>query len=75
MSHGRNQHVVPRPVGWAVVGEGNARATVVTATQQAAIQRATEIAKAQNSELLVHGRSGQIRERSSHGFDPKTRKG
>lgn len=72
---GKNQHVVPRGPGWGVVGEGNNRATVVVPTQQQAIERAREIARNQGSELLIHGRHGQIRERDSHGRDPRSRKG
>lgn len=75
MTKGKNQHVVPRNGQWAVVSEGAARATVVTETQRAAIDRATQIATHQHSELLVHNRAGQIRERSSYGHDPRSRKG
>ena len=35
-----NQHVVPHGDGWAVKGEGNKRATIVTNTQKEAIQHA-----------------------------------
>lgn len=75
MAKGKNQHVVPREGQWAVVGEGNSRATVVVPTQERAIEKAREIARNQESELLVHGRHGQIRERDSHGHDPRRRKG
>jgi hypothetical protein len=67
---GKNQHVVPHPEGWAVKGEGNTKATVVTTTQQQAIDAAREIAKNQQSELLIHGKNGQIRDRDSYGNDP-----
>lgn len=75
MTKGTNQHVVPHHGQWAVIGEGAARATVVTETQRAAIERATQIATHQHSEVLVHNRTGQIRERNSHGHDPRSRKG
>ena len=75
MSKGKNQHVVPHTEGWAVRGEGNEKVTVVTPTQAEAIERAREIARNQSSELLIHGRSGQIRERDSHGHDSKNSKG
>jgi len=75
MTKGRNQHVVPRGDQWAVVGEGSQRATSVVPTQEQAIQKAREIARAQESELLVHGRDGQIRQRDSHGHDSKRRRG
>jgi hypothetical protein len=65
------QHVVPHDDGWAVVGEGNSRATSVHQTQQEAIDAAREIARNQGGELLIHGKDGQIRDRdSSGGRDP-----
>jgi hypothetical protein len=67
---GKNQHVVPHEDGWAVRGAGNDRATSVHSTQAEAIDRARSIAQNQQSELLIHGRDGRIRERDSHGRDP-----
>lgn len=67
---GKNQHVVPHEGGWAVRGAGNERATSVHGTQAAAIEAARGIAQNQHSELLIHGRNGQIRERDSIGGDP-----
>ena len=67
---GKDQHVVPHPDGWAVKGEGNSKPTAVTNTQQDAIDVAKEIAKNQQSELLIHGKDGQIRARNSYGNDP-----
>lgn len=72
---GKNQHVVPHEGGWAVKGAGNSRATSVHETQAGAIQSAREIAQNQQSELLIHGRNGQIRERDSYGNDPFPPKG
>ena len=66
---GKNQHVVPHEDGWAIKGEGNERATSVHETQQEAIDAAREIAKNQQSELLIHGTDGQIRERHSYASD------
>jgi len=66
----KSQHVVPHGPEWAVKGEGNSKATVVVETQNAAIKIAKEIAKNQESELFIHGRNGQIRERNSYGNDP-----
>lgn len=65
----RNQHVVPHGSDWAVRGAGAERATSVHGTQAEAISRAREISRNQGTELLVHGRNGQIRERDSHGRD------
>mgnify|MGYP006292575693 CR=1 FL=1 len=66
----KNQHVVPHPEGWAVKGEGNKRATSVYNTQKEAINAAREIAITQESEMFIHGRNGQIRERNTYGKDP-----
>lgn len=71
----KNQHVVPNGDGWAVRGAGNNRATSIHQTQQEAIQAAREIAKNQQSELFIHNREGQIRERNSYGNDPHPPKG
>ena len=57
-----DQHVVRRESGWAVLGEGNQRDTVVLPTQEAAITRAREIARNQGSELIIHAHNGQISE-------------
>jgi len=71
----RNQHVVPHQNGWAVRGAGSSRATSVHQTQSAAIDAGRSISRNQGSELLVHGRNGQIRARDSHGNDPYPPKG
>lgn len=70
MPKGKNQHVVRREDGWGVRGEGNSRDTVRTGTQQEAIERATEIARRNESDVVIHGRDGKIRERNSYGNDP-----
>ena len=51
----KNQHVVPAGDKWDIKGEGNSRLTSTFDRQ---------------SELFIHGRNGQIRERDSHGKDP-----
>lgn len=66
---GKNQHVVKHSDGWAIKGAGNSKATRVVDTQAEAIAIAREIAKNQQSELVIHGRNGQIREKNSHGND------
>jgi uncharacterized protein YdaT len=75
MTKRRNQHVVPHTDGWAVKPAGGARASSVHPTQSEAIERARELAKNQQSELLVHDRHGRIRERDSQGNDPHPPKG
>ena len=72
---GKNQHVVPHEDGWAVKGEGNQRATSVHNTQQQAIDAAREIARNQQSELIIHRPNGRTRDKDSHGQDPFPPKG
>jgi uncharacterized protein YdaT len=67
---GKNQHVVPHQDGWAVKGAGNQRATSVHDTQQQAIDAARDIARKQQSELVIHRPDGRIRDKDSHGNDP-----
>lgn len=50
----KNQHVVPHENGWAVKGAGNKRNTKIAPTQKEAINIAREIAKNQQSELVIH---------------------
>lgn len=73
---GKNQHVTPNPDGgWQVKGAGNSKATIRTNTQAEAIAVAREIARNQESELIIHGMNGRIRERDSYGNDPYPPKG
>ena len=72
---GKNQHVVPRDGGWAVLGAGNSRDTVHTDTQAEAIEIARQIAINQQSEVVIHRSNGQIRDRNSYGNDPYPPKG
>jgi hypothetical protein len=75
MSKGKNQHVVPNDGNWAVKGAGNEKATRVVQTQKEAIQIAREISKNQESEMFIHGKNGQIRERNTYGDDKCPPKG
>jgi len=67
-------HVVPAGTEWAVVIPGEDERTMF-ATQEEAIADATERARRNKVELLIHGRDGQIRERNSFGHDPRNIKG
>ena len=71
----KNQHVVPHQDGWAVKGEGNQRATSVHDTQQQASDAARQIARNQQSELVIHRPDGRIRDKNSYGNDPFPPKG
>lgn len=65
-----NQHVVPNGDIWQVKSEGSTRATKNFGTQKEAIDYARDIARNQKSELVIHGRNGQIRDKDSYGNDP-----
>ncbi len=71
----KSQHVVHHQEGWAVKGQGNARATSVHSTQKDAIAAGKVIAKNNQSELVIHGKDGRIREKDSFGRDPFPPKG
>ena len=70
MAKGKNQHVVPHDGGWAVRGAGNEKVTANHKTQAEAISHARQIAKNQQSEVVIHRPGGQIRDKDSYGPDP-----
>ncbi len=61
-----NQHVVPHEEGWAVKGEGNERYTAIYTYQDEAIERAREIARNYQADLIIHREDGTIRDRISY---------
>ena len=63
-------HVVPHDDGWAVEREGAKRVSSVHATQADAEQAGRATARNEETEFLLHGRNGRIRERDSYGNDP-----
>jgi hypothetical protein len=69
------QHVVPSAGGWKVIKAGASRASGRYVTQQEAVREARSLAKAQGTELYIHGEDGRIRSRDSYGGDPVARKG
>jgi uncharacterized protein YdaT len=71
----RNQHVVRHKDGWAVKGAGASKPSSVHKTQSQAISKAKGISKTQETEMFIHGRDGQIRERNTYGRDPFPPKG
>lgn len=72
----KDQHVTPHPDGgWQVKGAGNTKATKRTDTQKKAIDIARNIAKNQQSEIVVHRPDGRIRDKDSYGNDPFPPKG
>jgi hypothetical protein len=63
-------HVVPHDDGWAVEREGAKRVSSVHSTQAEAEQAGRTTARNEETEFLLHGKNGQIRERDSYGNDP-----
>lgn len=71
----KNQHVIPHDNGWAVKTAGASKASSVHQTQADAISQARGNAQRNHSEMLIHNKEGQIRERNSYGNDPHPPKG
>lgn len=68
-------HVVPSEKGWKVAVEGAGRARSMHSTQAEAATAGRNVARKNRSELLIHGRDGQIRARNTYGHDPRRTKG
>ncbi|HXG23734.1 MAG TPA: DUF2188 domain-containing protein [Chthonomonadales bacterium] len=66
----QNVHVIPHGQQWAIKKAGGQRATAIVPTQKEAMERARDIARKEQSELIVHGRNGCIRSKDSFGNDP-----
>jgi hypothetical protein len=62
-------HVISEGTLWACEIDGNIRST--HETQEEAIKEGRGLAEDQNSELVIHGQDGRIREKDSHGNDPR----
>jgi Uncharacterized protein conserved in bacteria (DUF2188) len=68
-------HVVPSEKGWRVEIEGTGGARSTHRTQAEAATTARRIARQSKTELLIHGRDGKVRDRSTYGHDPRRTKG
>ncbi len=68
---GKNIHITRRvdERKWAVIGEGDGRASSLHGTQGEAIEAGREIARNNKSELVIHGRDNLIRDKDSFGND------
>lgn len=75
MANKKNVHVTPHGDKWAVMREGNERASSLHDTQKEAEQKGREAARKDQTEFLLHGRDNRIRERDSYGNDPHPPKG
>lgn len=65
----KDRHVVPHDDGWAVRKPGSERVSSIHRTQHAAINKAIRGAKADKSEVVIHGMNGKIRDKDSYGPD------
>lgn len=66
----KDYHVVPRGKQWAVQREGAQRASSLHPTQTAAAAAGRKLAKADETELVIHRPDGRIRDSDSFGNDP-----
>lgn len=72
---GKNIHVVKNGNIWQAKQENAQRSSGNFGTQQAAFERAREIAKNRGQEVAIHGVDGKIRAKHSYGDDPYPPKG
>jgi hypothetical protein len=66
----KSQYVILHNTGWVVRTEGETKVSSVHETQAEAIKAAREIARNQNTEVVIHRPDGRIRERESYGREP-----
>jgi len=73
----KTTHVVPNKDrgGWDIRQGGSSRSSGHFDTQREAVDRARDISRNQSSELYIHRKNGQIRDKDSHGGDPFPPKG
>lgn len=62
-------HVTPNGSNWNVKTSNSSKAYRVVDTQKEAINIAKTVAKNLQTELLIHGKNGQIRAKDSYGND------
>lgn len=74
MAKGKDIHVVPQQGKWAVRPSGGAP-TSTHRTQRTAIDTARPQSRRNESELVIHNRKGEIRDKDSHGHDKNPPRG
>lgn len=62
MAKSTNIHVIHLNDGWIVRKEGTYQPTSVHRTQKDAVAVARKIAREKNTQLVIHGRNGRVRE-------------
>lgn len=66
----KSTHVVPNSDGgWDIKQSGGQRSSGHFDTKQNAVDRAREISRNQETELVIHNKDGQIGGKDSHGND------
>jgi len=76
MKRGSDVFVSPHPEGgWQVKKAGATKAYRRFRTQKDAVKLGRAMAKKASSELVIQNTKGQIREKDSHGHDPKRSRG
>ncbi len=60
------QHVVPKDKSWVVKSTSSIKATRIFNTQKEAIDYGKKVAKNNKTDVIVYGRNGKIRERTSY---------
>ena len=61
-----HQHVVPYEDDWAVRREGNKKITSKHRKQETAIRKAKSLARKRKADVIIHRKSGGIRDRISY---------
>lgn len=64
-------HIEFREEGWAVVREGNKRATSSHPTQSEAAESGRDLARRDNTEFFLHAQDGRIREHRDYRDEPE----
>lgn len=70
MGNRKEYHVVPDNNGWNVVKNNASRISFHTNLKSDAIAKGKQLSKNSGSELIVHGRNGEIQYSNSYGNDP-----
>jgi len=70
MSKGKNVHIVTHGDGWAARTENSKRVLKEFDTKAQATDYGRNVAKNQQSELVIHGLNGRIQDKDSYGNDP-----
>lgn len=68
MTKQKDEHVVPRKLGWAVRREGSEKVSKLFVTQKEAMNYAGNIAKKDDVNMVVHKHNGEFKN-FTHGYE------